>query len=274
MHRPMRLGVMVTLDDHRDLSDLDVDFFELLVRERDTASEVERFLDRTDREMLLHAPERMRVEGELRLIDLAEENPYLREAFIDRIQEVASIASRYDTAVVVHPGGVHQHPADPEHLLRNLASSLGSIEGPMWMENMPRRYHLGEELWWCSLLKRPEEFDDLLPYLDGVTLDISHAYLSVERGGNTAIASFFEHLRGHIRHVHLSDAAQPHREGMQLGTGDVDLSLLPRMKGLPVLLEVWGGHLDQGRGFREALRLARTAEGWFKGCIATPPGPP
>ncbi len=132
---------------------------------------------------------------------------------------------------------------------------------------MPRRYHVDGERRYCTLCTSPDEFDDLLPHIDGVTLDISHAYLSVERGGNAAIASFFEKLRPCIRHVHLSDAAHPDGEGLQLGDGGVDLAALPRMHSIPVLLEIWGGHLDDGAGFAEAVRRVRGAGSWFKGCV-------
>jgi hypothetical protein len=62
-------------------------------------------------------------------------------------------------------------------------------------------------------------------------------------------------LDGYIRHIHLSDAAYPHQEGLQLGSGELDLTLVPRGRGLPILLEVRGGHENSGEGFRTALRI-------------------
>jgi sugar phosphate isomerase/epimerase len=258
---------MATIDDIGLVRSLDVDFIEVLAREGDDPERLERLLETEDRALIVHAPERMQLDGTSWLIDLADEDPGRREAFVDRIDQIARLAHDHGAATVVHPGGVRKHLiADRALLARNLAESLGSIEGKLWIENMPRRYHCGDQLLWCNLLLHPEEFDDLLPCVDGVTLDVCHAYLSVEKCGNAAIASFFEHLKGRIKHVHLSDASYPHDEGLQLGQGDIDMGMLPRMRGLPVLLEVWGGHLNGLAGYREALAKVRT-ERWFRGCI-------
>jgi sugar phosphate isomerase/epimerase len=258
---------MATIDDIGDVRSLDVDFIEILVRQGDDLGRLERLLETEDRDLIVHAPERMLLDGRSWIIDLADEDPGRREAFVDRIDQVVRLAHRYGAATVVHPGGVRKHlVADPGLLARNLAESLGSIEGKVWIENMPRRYHCGEELLWSNLLRHPEEFDDVLPFVDGVTLDVCHAYLSVDKGGNAAIASFFERLKGRIKHVHLSDASYPNNEGLQLGRGDIDLGMLPRMRGLPVLLEIWGGHLNGLAGYREALAKVRS-EPWFRGCI-------
>ena len=99
-----------------------------------------------------------------------------------------------------------------------------------------------------------QEIDPLVP---GFTLDTSHAYLSA-RDGNRAIESFIGAMGDKLRHIHLSDASHPDMEGLQLGTGEVDLSFLPRIAHLPVLLEIRGGHQNSGRGFRDAVRRIRS----------------
>ena len=258
---------MTTLRDHDHLTHLDVDFFELLVLD-DDVSELEELLAKDDRCAIVHAPEKMFIDGRRQLIDLADEDAQRREMFVSRVNEIATMAGRLGVPTVVHPGGVRERPADGAPLFENLRASLSSMDGTLWLENMPRRYHVDGEKWYCNLCTRPDEIKRLLPHIDGVCLDISHAYLSVEQGGNAAIASFFEMLRKSIKHVHLSDAAQPDGEGLQLGDGDVDLTSLPGMRSIPVLLEIWGGHLDDGAGFAEALRRVRRSGIWFKGCIS------
>lgn len=266
MAAPPLLGAMTTLRDHELLAHLDVEFFELLVMDGDDIRELESLLSRDDRCRIVHAPEKMLVDGRLELIDLADGDEERREMFVRRVNEVSSMASSLGVPTVIHPGGVRKDPTD-EALRSDLIRSLSALDGTLWLENMPRRYHVDGEKRWCRLCTSPDEFVDLLPHLDGITLDISHAYLSVERGGNKAIASFFKRLRPSIRHVHLSDARHPDGEGLQLGDGDVDLSALPRMRYLPVLLEIWNGHLDGGAGFAEAVRRVRAASSWFKGCV-------
>jgi sugar phosphate isomerase/epimerase len=259
------LGVMATLDDFQVMSRLDVDFVEVLVRSRDSIQAIEDFLNKEERDLIIHAPECMEIGGKQSLIDLAADDPDLREAFTARVNEVAYTASKFGVPTVIHPGGVRERPSYSGLMSRNLANSLGSLDGVLWLENMPRHYHYGDQLWHCNLLKHPGEFEDLLPYVDGVALDIAHAYLSVDEGGNRAIASFFKELNGHIRHIHLSDASYPDNEGLQLGKGDVDLVHLPRLKGLPVLVEIWGGHENNGARFKEALEMVRSQEVWFRG---------
>ena len=267
MVREIDWGVMATFDDLAEVRSLDVDFIEILVREGDDLGRLDTVLETADRPFIVHAPERMILDGRSRLIDLADQDHGRRSAFVERIDQVARTAFRHGAATVVHPGGVRGRPVpDRSVLARNLAESLGSIGGRIWMENMPRRYHAGDDLLWCNLLLHPEEFEAILPSVDGVALDVSHAYLSVDRGGNGAIASFFESLKDQIRHVHLSDASYPHNEGLPLGAGHIDMSMLPRMSGLPVLLEVRGGHLDGLAGYREALAAVRGGS-WFRGCV-------
>lgn len=260
------LGVMVTIDDHHTLEHLDVNFFEVLVKESDTPDRLEEFLARVEKATIVHSPEKMRIDGKMELIDLADPDPHRRELFAARIGEVASAAAKHGVATVVHPGGVHDHPEKGEDLHHHLVESLDLIDGTLWIENMPRRYHAGRDLLYCNLLKHPEEFKDLLHVVDGITLDICHAYLSADKGGNSAIGAFFEQLRDHVRHIHMSDASYPHNEGMQLGKGDIDFTALPRPGSIPILLEVWDGHLNGGEGYNLALEKVRQG-GIFKGCI-------
>ncbi len=56
----------------------------------------------------------------------------------------------------------------------------------------------------------------------------------------------FEELGEAVRHVHLSDARRPDVEGVMIG--GIDMSFFPHLRGLPVLPEVWDGHLDGGQG--------------------------
>lgn len=260
------VGVMVTVDDHNTLSHLDVNFFEVLVMEGDSPRRLEEFLAKEEMATIVHSPERMKVDGKLELIDLADPDPKRRDLFAARIGEVAEAAAKHGAATVVHPGGVHEHPGHREDLHHNLIESLDQIDGKLWIENMPRRYHAGKDLLYCNLLVHPEEFRNILHAVDGVTLDICHAYLSADSGGNSAIASFFEQLKDRIRHIHMSDAMHPHNEGMQLGEGHIDLAALPRPGSVPILLEVWGGHLNGGEGYKLALERVRQG-GIFKGGI-------
>lgn len=267
MVAPLDLGAMTTLRDHDCISYLDVDFFELLVLEDDDVQDLESLLSRDDRCQIVHVPEKMIINGRPELIDLAEEDHVRRDIFIHRVNEISTMAASLSIPTVIHPGGVHADVVNRNALHSILKSSLAELDGILWLENMPLHYHIDGEMQYCNLCTSPDEFIDLLPYLDGITLDVSHAYLSVRNNGNITIASFFEELYSSIKHIHLSDAKYPDGEGLQLGDGDVDFSAIPHIESVPVLLEIWNGHLNNGAGFAEALRRVRSANSWFKRSI-------
>lgn len=250
----MRFGVTATIRDYGEMSKLGVDFLELLVREEDRITDIEKFLRSFRGDLILHAPEQIRFEGRERLLDLASAEKGFREACRRRIGEISVLAGEMGIPLVVHPGGVLKERIERTwHLIDNLIESLGAIEGTIWMENMPRRYHLDDKLLWCNILLNPEEMNAVRGVVDGYALDVSHAFLSVEDNGNASIARFLDELGGDVLHVHLSDAGYPDIEGVQIGEGDIDFSFLRRLGNLPVLLEVWGGHENGGEGCREAL---------------------
>jgi sugar phosphate isomerase/epimerase len=255
-------GAMVTVDDHRDLADAGFDFLELLVRSGDDLGAIGEVLDAICGG-IVHAPERLATgEGGI-ILDLASTDKGISRASVDRLKEIGRMLSIRDIPLVVHPGGVgSQRERGRADLLHD---SLGELEGRIWLENMPSRYHFDSQLLHSNLMTSPQEFDTVIDVIDGIVLDTSHAYLSAPVDGNLRVRSFIDHLGGMIRHVHLSDARHPDREGLQILEGDVDFSFLPRLKGLPILLEVWGGHMHRGRGFRKALGTVRSQsfERWF-----------
>ncbi len=64
----------------------------------------------------------------------------------------------------------------------------------------------------------------------------------------------------HSIHLHIVDAKGVDGEGVQIGHGDVDFTMLSRMlkmhaPEIPFIPEVWQGHKNQGRGFWEALEF-------------------
>lgn len=254
MPAPDRFGVMATLDDFEVMARMPVDFLELLVRVDDPPAKIDRLLSTFDGEMILHAPELIAWHGGTVLLDLAAEEG-VRNASVARLQEVADAARDHAVPMVIHPGGVYERAVPPEPLLERLEVSLGELDGFFWLENMPRGYHRGDELWTANLMLEAEQMLQVRHRVDGFVLDTAHAYLSREEGGNAALQEMIAQLGDDVRHIHLSDAAYPHQEGLPLGSGEVDLALVPRGRGLPVLLEIRGGHESSGEGFRTALRF-------------------
>lgn len=247
---------MATLDDFESMMSLDVDFIELLIRSGDSSEDLELFVNDSAEALIIHAPEKLDIRGLEVLLDLASPDEEYRRLSTERIQGLIDSVNG-EIPIVVHPGGVYEESfPDTDLLINNLTRSLRSLDGKIWLENMPLRYHHDRRLLHCNIMTGWDDFRPLLPFVDGLTLDVSHAYLSTDKSsaeGNRAIRGFIESLGAHIRHVHLSDAAHPVAEGLPLGEGDIEFSFLPRISHLPLLLEIRGGHKEDGGGFREAI---------------------
>ncbi len=255
MNAPMRLGAMATLSDHVMISALRVDFLELLVLPGDEMTQIRAFCDDFDGELILHAPEEL---PDGRMLDLSSVDASWREMSVRRVREVTKAGENTARPVVIHPGGITETPVlDTSGMMASLRKSLDALPDYTWLENMPLHYHhRGRKL--CSnLMRTPEEMKRVDDLVAGFTVDVSHAYLGVPENGNDNVRAMFVELGEAVRHVHLSDARYPDLEGIMIGDGDVDMSFLPYLRGLPVLLEVWDGHVDGGAGFREALRRMR-----------------
>lgn len=255
MNSPMRLGAMATLQDHETISALKVDFLELLVLPGDDMQRVRAFCETFDGELILHAPEEL---PDGRFLDLSSTDMSRREASVRRVREITKAGEGTARPVVIHPGGVTEREVkDASEMMAGLRASLDALPDYTWLENMPLHYHHRGRTLRSNLMRTPAEMREVDDLVAGFTVDVSHAYLGVREDGNANVMAMFRELGDAVRHVHLSDARRPDVEGVMIGEGEVDMSFLPYLRGLPVLLEVWDGHLDGGAGFREALRRMR-----------------
>jgi N-acetylneuraminate synthase len=97
-----------------------------------------------------------------------------------------------------------------------------------------------------------------------ICLDISHSKLAANHF-NWSFEDFVRTVGPYVDHLHIVDAAGNDAEGLQIGDGDIDFSVLakildevaPQASFIP---EIWQGHENNGEGFHIALdRL----EKWF-----------
>jgi len=177
---------------------------------------------------------------------------------VRRVREVTKAGEGTARPVVIHPGGITEVEVDDtSEMLSNLRRSLDMLPDYTWLENMPLHYHHHGHKLRSNLMRTPLEMKMVEELVAGFTVDVSHAYLGVQENGNANVRAMFLELGEAVRHVHLSDARSPDVEGVMIGDGEVDMSFLPYLRGLPVLLEVWDGHLNGGAGFKEALQRLR-----------------
>ena len=89
----------------------------------------------------------------------------------------------------------------------------------------------------------------------GICYDTSHALLHCNFC-NKSLNHFTKDISKYVRHLHVSDAAGTTQEGLQLGTGEIDFEHLFEIfhnVDSGFIPEIWQGHLNRGRGFKDAL---------------------
>ena len=282
----MRFGVKASRTDADVMAAMDVDLLEVYMGLDDPTrfreDMVNTFLDvRSDwgHDLVVHAPEFMRVTGTASLVDPSSADDDLRALSNRALGSALDFASEVEaTTMVMHPGGILPSSDDPraEGGMERLKGSLHGIRDKardldisVTVENMPWFYIRkaldggADQLWESTVLVDPGDADPLVRIVDGLTLDVSHGYLHTRSGGMEVIEGFVERHGDRIMHLHLSDALPPDHEGLQIGEGNIDFPwVLAAFKGKDVTAvpEILGGHMGGGLGFRRALEELRTIE--------------
>ena len=97
--------------------------------------------------------------------------------------------------------------------------------------------------------------DFIKKYQIPICMDFCHLFMGRSYHGFN-LEELLEKLEPFIKHIHIADALGFDGEGVQFGEGDEgNMDIFANYVDLPYLkvIEVWQGHLDQGKGFREAL---------------------
>ena len=216
--------------------------------------------------IIIHTPISLLIKAKrLPLVDISSTNEKLRGIGLETIRETMELMGELDAEyIIIHPGSQTPAPVEDTGIfMANLLGSLTLLEldyntREMLIENMPLHHWMwgDEECWYSNLLRTPDEFAPILEYVN-ITLDICHAYLAVEGGSNGIIFDFLRTLGRWIKHIHLSDAAAPDKEGLQFGEGEIELKKVFRTVldlDVTAIHEIRGGHQNDREGMREALR--------------------
>jgi N-acetylneuraminate synthase len=88
-----------------------------------------------------------------------------------------------------------------------------------------------------------------------ICFDLSHAALYCN-AKNKSLCTYIKTVSPYIRHIHFADGYGLDGEGVQIGEGDIDFeSIMPLFKDYrgTWVPEIWRGHLQNSKGFIEAL---------------------
>lgn len=260
----MELGYMVSLKDFATISIPEADFTELLLFDGDEKNGVpdiaEEVLHQTESSIrFVHVPEFVMHRGQSVLLDLSADDEDVRNRSMEMVRFSRDLATSLgDLQVVVHPGGIRHRVVDRENSLSLLESSLSELgSSKLLLENMPWFYwHRKSERMISNLCVSVDDMKRLEPLVEGFTLDVCHGYLSRPSGDPSYCSEFLGAFGAKTRHLHVSDAKAPDHEGLQIGEGEIDFSFLRDVE-VPVLVEVWKGHEQNGRGFRRGIERLR-----------------
>jgi sialic acid synthase SpsE/sugar phosphate isomerase/epimerase len=253
------------------------DFLEFHLSYGDMSEDPAKFLDGPYEHLgfTVHAPELFASDH---LLDLCSPDPaYLRKSIdnMKRVVEVTLELKRFfprtvKPFIIATVGGFTEHrPLSLEErvpLYERILESLRLVEHPD-VEILPQTaapfpWHMGGQQY-QNLFVFPDEIHEFCRKSGyRMCLDVSHSYLACHHH-KIDREYFFKTVGPHTAHIHFGDSAGVDGEGLQIGDGEVDFTMLGRVfqETCPnawFIPEVWQGHKNQGEGFWIGLsRLER-----------------
>ena len=220
-------------------------------------------------ELILHAPEYFNDQ----LIDFTSENKKILSNSFEMMEYLNILVEKiknnfvYDLKkgpkVVLHPGG-HSERSNVNvskiNRYKNLFKNMQKIKSKNYnllLENMPPYpwYYGGK--FYQHIFTDTKEIKKFCKESEmNICYDTSHAKLSSNALGKN-FTNFTKDIIQNIEYLHISDAAKVYQEGLQIGDGEIDFkSFFNLVKNLNInfVPEIWNGHLDDGEGFKTAMR--------------------
>ena len=255
-----------------------VDFLEFHLSYKDMDHDVENFFPEVyNLDFAVHSPDLFSGDH---LLNLAEKDETYRKRSVSELQRVIGVArglkpffKKVDRVpLIVSVGGFSKdRPISKENigsLYDRVAKSLSELNAdgveilPQTLPPFP--WYFGGQLY-CNIFVDAEDTVKFCrDYGYRVCMDVSHSQLAVKHR-KSSLKEFVDLVGPYTGHLHLVDAEGLDGEGVQIGDGEIDFSLLsdqltelaPNAGFIP---EIWQGHKNEGEGFWLALeRLER----WF-----------
>jgi len=217
-------------------------------------------------ELIVHVPEYI---GD-RLLDLCSGNGEIRTESVRMVQRAIDLTRimaphfQGNPKVIIHPGAMSLNTKLRKGPLRqSLSRSLEEIDGKgveILLENLPPYpWYFGGQ-WKGNYFMDADEIRSFCKETGiRICFDLSHAALYCN-AKEKDLTEFIHTVKPFIGHIHFSDAYGLDGEGVQIDEGDIDFAkimpLFADYQGTWVP-EIWRGHLQNGKGFIEALTKLR-----------------
>ena len=255
-----------------------INFLEFHLSYKDLEQDVDSFFgEPLDLGLVVHCPELFTGDH---LLDLAAENATYRKRSIEELQKVIGVTQTLKpyfkqsdpVLIVVNVGGFTKdnalHPDKRAQLYERVAESLSKLETngiEIIPQTMPPFPWLFGGQFFHNLFVNPKEIVSFCQsHGYQVCLDTSHSQLAVNHE-KSSLEEFVDLVGPYVGHLHLVDAEGLDDEGVQIGDGEINFSMLsgklaklaPKAGFIP---EIWQGHTNEGEGFWLALERL---EQWF-----------
>lgn len=216
-----------------------------------------------DQSLVVHTPEYM---GE-RLFDLCAQDKDIRRASLDMVEKTVRITEGLvpyfngsTPKIIVHPGAMSLNlKLDAGIMKENLLASVREMETggfEVLLENLPPYPWYFGGAWKGNYFMDAGEIEGFCrESAMNICFDLSHAALYCN-AKDKDLKTYITTIYPFIRHIHFADGYGLDGEGVQIGEGDVDLeTVMPLFKEYrgTWVPEIWRGHLENSRGFIEAL---------------------
>ena len=223
-----------------------------------------------DLDFAVHSPELFAGDH---IMDLCSDDPEYRARSIAELQRVVNIArslkSYFHRAsrpiIIVNAGGFTMDGFMPETeratKYADIAAALDEIDHTgveITFQTMPPYpWHFGGQRFHNLFMDAQDIVAFCSEHQVRVTLDLSHSKLACNHA-HTSFSDFLDQIAPYAAHLHIVDAEGVDGEGLQIGEGDIDFSLVAEKlrKHCPTasfIPEIWQGHKNNGEGFWVAL---------------------
>lgn len=259
------LGIPVRIHDIKKFQQLfDIGSFEFHLSYQESLSDLPLSACKSENTYSIHLPDYINSDY---LIDIFSEENDRRDASRKIISLIAIFAEKIQeltgkpVPIVGSFSAVHGSKEEFYMRHRDYIESLSNKQItllPQWLP--PIAWYFGGSVP-VSVFNDEEDIDLVNKYQMNICLDISHYLLAANYHGFDKKKTL-EKLLPLTGHVHIADSQGIDGEGLQIGEGDAEnMSIISECLNIDrtKIIEIWQGHLDEGRKIIEALERLEVA---------------
>jgi len=266
----MILGMKVRKQDLEDMLKFNPSILEFHFSDSDLYMELNRDFDQ---HLIVHCYEYF----EKKLLDIVSSKDtnqvHSQEKTIELIQKAidktVSLNEHFigKPTIIVHPGGytlTEPNSSEINKMQNSIVDAIKKLDYKnvnFLLENMPPYAWFFGGRWICNVFLNG---DEIIKYCKETNLqicfDLCHSQLYCNKT-NLSLVDEFKKIENHVDYFHLSDADGVDGEGLSFGKGNLPfkeiIPLLNRHLEKGFSIEVWKGHENGGKGFKDFLEMIK-----------------